>query len=178
MANAAATVQAPQKAKKKSEFVRVMKQMSKNKLAMIGLAIFIVEVVLVVLAPWIIPYDYTKMDMTACFATPSMKHLFGCDDLGRDGGVVAAFIRGEGEPLILAGNDVLRIQMGQRQRLHVGKAAAARADAHEMGKLRRLFIYQRLHHIDVSILIAFVLGPRTAGRRGGRRRLGGCGGNF
>lgn len=86
MANAAATAQAPVKvkAKKNSEFVRVMRQMSKNKLAMVGLAIFIVEVVLVVLAPYIIPYDYAKMDMTACFATPSMKHLFGCDDLGRD----------------------------------------------------------------------------------------------
>ena len=84
MANATATAQAPVKAKKKSEFARVMRQMSKNKLAMIGLAIFIVEVVLVVLAPYIIPYDYTKMDMTACFATPSLKHLFGCDDLGRD----------------------------------------------------------------------------------------------
>ena len=86
MANAAATAQAPAKvkAKKNSEFVRVMKQMSKNKLAMLGLAIFIVEVVLAILAPYISPYSYTKMDMTACFATPSATHFFGCDDMGRD----------------------------------------------------------------------------------------------
>lgn len=86
MANATATAQAPAKAKakKNSEFVRVMKQMSKNKLAMIGLAIFIVEVVLAILAPYISPYSYTKMDMTACFATPSATHFFGCDDMGRD----------------------------------------------------------------------------------------------
>ena len=86
MANAAATAQAPAKvkAKKNSEFVRVMKQMSKNKLAMIGLAIFIVEIVLAILAPYISPYSYTKMDMTACFATPSATHFFGCDDMGRD----------------------------------------------------------------------------------------------
>ena len=86
MANATATAQAPVKvkAKKNSEFVRVMKQMSKNKLAMIGLAIFIVEIVLAILAPYISPYSYTKMDMTACFATPSATHFFGCDDMGRD----------------------------------------------------------------------------------------------
>ena len=86
MANATATAQAPGKvkAKKNSEFVRVMKQMSKNKLAMIGLAIFIVEIVLAILAPYISPYSYTKMDMTACFATPSATHFFGCDDMGRD----------------------------------------------------------------------------------------------
>lgn len=86
MANATATAQASVKgkAKKNSEFVRVMKQMSKNKLAMIGLAIFIVEIVLAILAPYISPYSYTKMDMTACFATPSATHFFGCDDMGRD----------------------------------------------------------------------------------------------
>lgn len=86
MANATATAQAPVKvkAKKNSEFVRVMKQMSKNKLAMVGLAIFIVEIVLAILAPYISPYSYTKMDMTACFATPSATHFFGCDDMGRD----------------------------------------------------------------------------------------------
>lgn len=72
------------KAKKKSEFVRVIKQLSKNKLAMLGLIILAIEILLAILAPVIIPYDYNVMDMTACFATPSLQHLFGCDDMGRD----------------------------------------------------------------------------------------------
>lgn len=72
------------KAKKNSEFLRVMKQLSKNKLAMLGLFIFLTEVILAILAPVIAPYEYTQMDMTNCFATPSWQHLFGCDDLGRD----------------------------------------------------------------------------------------------
>lgn len=78
------TNQAKLKVKKNSEFLRVMRQMSKNKAAMLGMAILIVEVVLAILAPYIIPYDYTAMDMTACFATPSLQHFFGCDDMGRD----------------------------------------------------------------------------------------------
>lgn len=70
--------------KKQSELARVLHQMSKNKLAMAGLFIFLFELLLVILAPVIIPYDYAAMDMTAIQQGPSMKHLFGTDELGRD----------------------------------------------------------------------------------------------
>lgn len=70
--------------KKQSEMARVLHQMSKNKLAMVGLFIFLFELLLVILAPVIIPYDYAAMDMTAIQQGPSMKHLFGTDELGRD----------------------------------------------------------------------------------------------
>lgn len=70
--------------KKKSEFVRILRQLSKNKLAVVGLIIFSVEILLAALAPYIAPYSYEVMDMTKCFATPSAQHLFGCDDMGRD----------------------------------------------------------------------------------------------
>lgn len=72
------------KIKKNSEFLRVLRQLSKNKGAMLGLAIFLIEVVIAIIAPLIIPYDYMKMDMLNQFATPSLQHLFGCDDVGRD----------------------------------------------------------------------------------------------
>lgn len=72
------------KAKKSSEFGRIMKQLRKNKVAMVGLFILIAEVILAILAPYIIPYDVTQMDMTSMFAGPSAKHLFGCDEMGRD----------------------------------------------------------------------------------------------
>ncbi len=72
------------KARKNSEFLRVLRQLSKNKAAMLGLIIFVVEVIVAILAPLIAPYDYSMMDMTNCFATPSLAHPFGCDDMGRD----------------------------------------------------------------------------------------------
>lgn len=70
--------------KKKSEFLRVLKQLSYNRGAMIGLTIFLLELVLVLLAPVIAPYDYQAMDPLAMRQAPSMLHWFGCDDLGRD----------------------------------------------------------------------------------------------
>ncbi len=72
------------KARKNSEFLRVLRQLSKNKAAMLGLIIFVIEVIVAILAPLIAPYDYSMMDMTNCFATPSLAHPFGCDDMGRD----------------------------------------------------------------------------------------------
>ena len=70
--------------KKQSEIVRILKQLRKNKLAMAGLFIFIVECLLALLSPLIIPYSVTEMDFTAVYTGPSSAHLFGCDDMGRD----------------------------------------------------------------------------------------------
>ena len=67
-----------------AEFKRIMKQMKKNKMAMLGLVIFLIELILLVLAPVIIPYDYTAMDIMAIQQGPSAQHWFGTDELGRD----------------------------------------------------------------------------------------------
>ena len=47
------------KAKKNSELLRVLRQMAKNKAAMVGLVIFVIEVIVAILAPLIAPYDYS-----------------------------------------------------------------------------------------------------------------------
>ena len=51
------------KIRKSSEVLRVLKQLSYNKLAMFGLILFIVELGLCLLAPVIAPYDYKAMDI-------------------------------------------------------------------------------------------------------------------
>lgn len=72
------------KLKKQGEFVRVIKQLSKNRVAMLGLVILVSEILAAIFAKYIIPYDYVAMDLTSIFAKPSLAHLFGCDDMGRD----------------------------------------------------------------------------------------------
>jgi len=67
-----------------SESVRVVQQLSKNRVAVLGLVILLVEVLAAIFAKYIIPYDYIAMDLTSCFAKPSFEHFFGCDDMGRD----------------------------------------------------------------------------------------------
>lgn len=70
--------------KKKSQFGITMKRLFRNRAATIGLIIFCLAVALAILAPVIAPYDYAEMNMLEKNQTPSLKHLCGTDDFGRD----------------------------------------------------------------------------------------------
>lgn len=70
--------------KKESQFTQVMRRLSKNRTAMFGLAISLLLILLAILAPVIMPYEYDKMDMTSRFLKPSIQHFCGTDDMGRD----------------------------------------------------------------------------------------------
>lgn len=72
------------KAKKETQFRIVMGRLSKNKTAMLGLYIFLAEVFIAIIAPWIIPYDYAYMDYMNLLSPPSATHLLGTDAMGRD----------------------------------------------------------------------------------------------
>ncbi len=70
--------------RKEGQFTQVLRRLSKNTSAMIGLVLILLLILIAVFAPWITPYDYTKMDIKAKYAGSSLQHLFGCDELGRD----------------------------------------------------------------------------------------------
>ncbi len=62
----------------------VWSKVSHNAGAMGGLVIICAIIILSALIPFISPYDYSAIDMSNMYALPSMQHLFGCDELGRD----------------------------------------------------------------------------------------------
>lgn len=70
--------------KKNSQFVDIMRRLSGNKAAMIGLILIMLEIVLAVLAKWVIPYDWSMIDIANAKQSPSLQHLMGTDELGRD----------------------------------------------------------------------------------------------
>ena len=72
------------KHKGQSEFSRFVYQFSKNKMAMIGLVILLIEVLIAIFATQIAPYGYQEIDPTALRQVPSAKHWFGTDEIGRD----------------------------------------------------------------------------------------------
>ena len=71
---------------KKSQtfFAITARRLSRNGGAMAGLGILVIIVIMAVLAPWIMPYSYSKIDILNAFAKPSLLHLLGTDELGRD----------------------------------------------------------------------------------------------
>ena len=70
--------------KRESNFHAIMRRLFKNKLAVAGLVILAVVIILAIIAPWIAPYKYSKLNPVEKLQGPSLKHLFGTDDLGRD----------------------------------------------------------------------------------------------
>lgn len=84
MSTVAVTADKQKKLRKESNFTMIMKRLVKNKLAMFGGIIFIILCLVAVFAPLIAPYDYAAMDELNKYAAPSLQHLFGTDQYGRD----------------------------------------------------------------------------------------------
>ena len=62
----------------------MMREFSKNKMALAGLLFIIAILAFAILAPFIAPYSPTHIDTENILAAPSRAHIFGTDTLGRD----------------------------------------------------------------------------------------------
>lgn len=142
------------KVKKNSEFLRVMRQMAKNKAAMMGMAILIVEVILAILAPAIIPYDYAAMDMTACFAPPSAEHFFGCDDMGRD--IFSRVLYGARYSL---SSGIFAVAIALLIGVAIGAVAGFFGGKVDNFVMRLLDIVQAIPSMVMMVVMSAVLGP-------------------
>lgn len=151
---AQATPATRSKPRKNSEFVRVMKQLSRNKMAMLGLIILLIEIVLAILAPVIAPYDYSQMDILSMFATPSKEHIFGCDDLGRD--IFSRILIGSRYSLSCG---ILSTLFGTVIGMAIGAVAGFFGGKVDNIIMRLLDVIQAIPGMVMMIVISAVLGP-------------------
>lgn len=70
--------------KQSSFFKDVVRTFGQNKVAVVSLITLSVLIFLVVLGPYMTPYDYFSNDYTAVNEPPNAQHWFGTDTLGRD----------------------------------------------------------------------------------------------
>lgn len=61
-----------------------MRRLLKNKMAMVGLVIIVILLLIALLSDVIAPYGYREQDYSAVLQKPSLAHLFGTDQMGRD----------------------------------------------------------------------------------------------
>jgi peptide/nickel transport system permease protein len=66
------------------EFLFTLKLLSKNPSAVAGFVIIAAMVIIALTAPYIAPYDPIKISLRERLSEPSMVHLFGTDEMGRD----------------------------------------------------------------------------------------------
>lgn len=151
---AEASVQTRKKPRKNSEFLRVMKQLSRNKMAVVGLVILVVEIILAIFAPVIAPYDYTQMDILNMFAPPSAQHIFGCDDLGRD--IFSRILIGARYSLSCG---ILATLIGVVIGMAIGAVAGFFGGKVDNIVMRILDIIQAIPGMVMMIVMSAVLGP-------------------
>lgn len=72
------------KSKPQSEWRIVLRQLRRNRTAMIGAVILAIEILLAIAAPIVAPFDPLKQNPRAALQAPSREHLMGTDDTGRD----------------------------------------------------------------------------------------------
>ena len=90
----------PRKKKSNSQMAVAVRQFKRNKLAMIGLFVFIVMILVCIFAEVISPYDYAKVDPLNRFAPLGAAHPLGTDNLGRD--ILSRLLKG-GQISLLVG---------------------------------------------------------------------------
>ncbi|EFU75888.1 ABC transporter permease [Lachnoanaerobaculum saburreum] len=62
----------------------ILKNMAKNKIAILSAMILICLVIICIFAPFLTPYDPNKQALNDRLLAPSMTHLWGTDQYGRD----------------------------------------------------------------------------------------------
>lgn len=72
------------KTRRESALGMTLRRLAKNKLALTGGVIFVLLCLAALFAPLIAPYGYEATDPALKYARPSLEHLFGCDQYGRD----------------------------------------------------------------------------------------------
>ena len=63
---------------------RTLRKLTSNKLAVIGVLLFLAICILCFAAPVFTQYDPMKFDLRAKMSPPDMKHIMGTDQMGRD----------------------------------------------------------------------------------------------
>ena len=70
--------------KSRSQVVTILKALSRNRMAVLGLVILIILLFTGIFAHVIAPYDFAKQNLADAFQHPSPSHIFGTDEFGRD----------------------------------------------------------------------------------------------
>src|SRR5450830_808560 len=61
-----------------------IRRIRRNKLAVVGFWIIIALFVVAIVGPMVSPYSYEDQDLENTFQSPTLRHPFGTDQLGRD----------------------------------------------------------------------------------------------
>ena len=140
--------------KKPGSLPYVWKGISKNTGAMIGLTVLCLIIVMSFVSPYIMKYDYAKVNMRERYAALSWEHPFGCDELGRD--IMSRVLYGARFTLLIGfGAVIIAAVLG----VFIGSVAGYFGGKLDAVLMRVLDILQTFPGLVSAIAVATVLGP-------------------
>ncbi|HIF4730493.1 TPA: D,D-dipeptide ABC transporter permease [Citrobacter amalonaticus] len=136
------------------DWARLFWLMKSSPLTMIGGVIIVLMLLLMVLSPWIAPYDPNAIDLSARLLPPTATHWFGTDEVGRD--LFSRVLVGS-QQSIVAGLVVVGIAGGVGSLLGcLSGVMGGRADAIIM---RMMDIMLSIPSLVLTMALAAALGP-------------------
>ncbi len=124
-----------------------------NRVAPIGLAIIVFSAVIALAAPAIIPYDVRRMAPSDALAAPSLSHLFGTDEFGRD--VFSRVLVGSRASLVVA---LLSVLLAVALGTSIGLGAGFYGGRLDSVSMRAMDVVFAFPAILLAIAIMAVLG--------------------
>lgn len=132
----------------------VFRRFRAHKLAMAGLCVLILEILLVVLLPMVLPLDPYTSDVAAFGADPSVLHPLGTDEIGRD--LLARLIYG-GRVSLAVG--ILSTAISVAVGVPLGLAAGYFRGILETVVMRCADIFMSFPSIILILVLVSVVGP-------------------
>ncbi|WP_410735067.1 D,D-dipeptide ABC transporter permease [Citrobacter koseri] len=143
-----------QTVRRRIDWAKLFWLMKSSPLTLTGGVIIILMLLLMVLSPWITPYDPNAIDLTARLLAPSATHWFGTDEVGRD--LFSRVLVGS-QQSIVAGLVVVGIAGGIGSLLGcLSGVMGGRADAIIM---RLMDIMLSIPSLVLTMALAAALGP-------------------
>lgn len=140
--------------KKRSQLSYVWHFLKRDRLAMLGLFGLAVLVFCAIFAPLIAPYDYAAQDYLAMNQGPSLAHLFGTDNFGRD--IFSRVVYGARISLMVG---FISLAIGALLGSLLGAIAGYFGGASETLIMRGCDIMMSIPSTVLAITIATTLGP-------------------
>jgi ABC-type dipeptide/oligopeptide/nickel transport system permease subunit len=128
-----------------------------RKLAIIGAAIIIVEVVAAIFGSRLVPYDPMAPDFVAILQPPSAAHWLGTDDLGRD--ILSRLLTGARYSLLIS---VASVTLAMIAGVFLGILSGYIGGAIDEVLMRILDSFMALPSLVLALAIAAALGPGLA----------------
>lgn len=157
--NKQVTVETLNDFKGRSLWQETMHRLMKNKGAIVGMCFLLVLVVAAIVAEFIYDYDTDIIGMNplSIYASPSLEHLFGCDNLGRD--ILARILYGARYSLLIGiGSVVIGLIIG----LILGSLAGFYGGFWDNLVMRANDILYAIPNIMTAVVIVSIFGTSVA----------------